>query len=90
MSTREMEEAPTGIEVKILPFGPLSEVISPESSLELSLPLPAAALRESLVAEFPALKEHTFRIAVDKRMPREETVITDAEEIALLPPFAGG
>ena len=29
-------------------------------------------------------------IAVDKRMPREETVITDAEEIALLPPFAGG
>ena len=90
MSTREREEFAAGIEVKVLPFGPLSEVISPESSLELALPLPAAALRESLVTRFPVLKEHTFRIAVDKRMPREETVITDAEEIALLPPFAGG
>ncbi|MFW6338515.1 MAG: MoaD/ThiS family protein [Alkalispirochaetaceae bacterium] len=90
MSSRELERSTTGTEVKVLPFGPLSELISPESTLQLSLPLPVAALRESLVARFPVLEEHTFRIAVDRRMHREETVITEAEEVALLPPFAGG
>lgn len=90
MSTRDVGESSVGRRVRILPFGPLSEEFPPEAGVELTLPLPAAALRESLVEAFPVLKEHTFRIAVDKRIPREETVITEAREIALLPPFAGG
>ena len=52
--------------------------------------MPVAEVRELLLSAHPVLKEHTFRIAVDARLPGEEVVITEAEEIALLPPFAGG
>ena len=90
MSHLEERTSPTTTLVPVRPFGPLSERMPVDATIELQLPLPAAAIRERLIAAYPKLGEQRFRIAVDARLPAEESVITEAEEIALLPPFAGG
>jgi molybdopterin converting factor small subunit len=90
MSYLEERTSPTTLLIRVKPFGPLSERIPADAAVELQLPLPAAAIREELIAAYPVLVEQRFRIAVDARLPAEEDLITVAEEIALLPPFAGG
>jgi molybdopterin synthase sulfur carrier subunit len=49
-----------------------------------------AALRSSLHARIPALDGLSYAIAVDRRIVHEDRVLTGHEEIAVLPPFAGG
>lgn len=90
MSFSDERPSPTTLLIRVKPFGPLSERIPADATVELPLPLPAAAIREELVAAYPVLGEQPFRIAVDARLPAEAAIITEAEEIALLPPFAGG
>lgn len=47
-------------------------------------------LRERLIREMPFLTSLSYAIAVDRRIVREDMPFTGSEEIALLPPFAGG
>lgn len=90
MSSLESRERPVTEQLTLLPFGPLSEVISTTATVTVGLPITGAALREAVLDAYPELRERTFRLAVDKRIPGDEAIITEAREIALLPPFAGG
>jgi len=47
-------------------------------------------LKQALQKEYPELEEATFQIAVNQQIADQETPIKDGDEIALLPPFAGG
>ncbi len=40
--------------------------------------------------EFPETVHYNYRIAVNKEMANDDPVIRDGDEIAFLPPFAGG
>ena len=90
MSIAEHGSSPATVMISLRAFGPLTEKMPQDATIALPLPLPVAAIRERLVSAYPLLREQPFRIAVDARLPGEDVVITEAEEIALLPPFAGG
>ncbi len=47
-------------------------------------------LRDSLFQKFPALQSKTFLIAIGNKIVSENSKIADGDQIALLPPFAGG
>lgn len=49
-----------------------------------------AALREALIARIPGLVAMRYAIAVDRRVVVGDQALTGAEEVAVLPPFAGG
>lgn len=77
--------------VQIAAFGPLTDVLGSEPiEMDVSLPATVAALRAELIRRFPGLAGQRYRLAVDERLVAEDASITAADEIALLPPFAGG
>jgi molybdopterin converting factor small subunit len=49
-----------------------------------------AGLLRSLLDMIPDLRHMRYALAVDRRIVKEDTALTGTEEIALLPPFAGG
>ena len=87
-----MNDATAGREttVAILPFGPLTELSTEPLKLTVAFPLRAGELRAELEQAYPALREYRYRIAADRRLLPEEAELHGGEEIALLPPFAGG
>ncbi|MBJ7880410.1 MoaD/ThiS family protein [Gelidibacter salicanalis] len=75
------------IEIKY--FGMLAEVTGCSSEiLELSV-TPVSGLKEFLFKKHPGLQQKDFRIAQNQELVSEETMLT-GQEIAILPPFAGG
>ena len=47
-------------------------------------------LRKRIISVFPVLKKHPFVIAVNKKIVKENQLLKPDDEVALLPPFAGG
>lgn len=47
-------------------------------------------LRTRLIDEMPFLASLSYAIAIDRRMLGDDHVLSGHEEVALLPPFAGG
>lgn len=48
------------------------------------------ALRDALNSRISGLDAMSYAIAVDRCIVREDRPLTGSEEIAVLPPFAGG
>lgn len=48
------------------------------------------SLRLQLEGNYPGLQKATYKIAVNQSMANETVLVNDNDEIALLPPFAGG
>lgn len=80
----------SGVTVQVVPFGPLTDQLVAPGEMELELPLPVAEIRAVVTDRWPQLKGRAFRLAVDKQLLEEAAVVTEAQELALLPPFAGG
>ncbi len=49
-----------------------------------------AELLRSIKERIPDLQHMRYALAVDRRIVKDDVVLTGNEEIALLPPFAGG
>ena len=47
-------------------------------------------LRYALVRSIPQLGTITFQIAVNQSIANSETILNENDEVAVLPPFAGG
>ncbi|MBL7812372.1 MAG: MoaD/ThiS family protein [Bacteroidetes bacterium] len=76
-------------ELTIHLFGALQDVLETQQITFPSYP-DAGALYEALLIAFPTLKSSPFRIAVNHKLAGPETALGPGDEIALLPPFAGG
>ena len=48
------------------------------------------ALKRELEQRIPGLDRMSYALAVDRRVVTDDLPLTGKEEIALLPPFAGG
>ena len=70
-------------------FGMLAEKMGTDS-LEIENPGSSEELKQQLLAQFPELKDMTFRMALDRKLLQADTDISQGQEIALLPPFSGG
>lgn len=75
--------------IKIKIFGQLAEIAG-RIELEWQELSDTDTIREKLIAEFPKLEYHPFVMAVNKKIVNQNQKINKGDEVALLPPFAGG
>jgi molybdopterin synthase sulfur carrier subunit len=75
--------------VKVLFFGSLVDKTE-SSSVNFENANDLNGLMKNLKSKFPFLEESSFVIAVNQVIVRENVKLNNNDEIALLPPFAGG
>ncbi len=74
--------------MNVLLFGMIAEKAGADLlSVEASS---TGELRRSLAARISGLDQLSYAIAVDRRIVHQDVPLTGSEEIAVLPPFAGG
>ncbi|MGH1339766.1 MAG: MoaD/ThiS family protein [Aureispira sp.] len=72
-------------------FGLIAEATEcNQETMQVPVPCTVAILTQQLYQQYPILQEKSFRIAVNRRLVVENEVLTASDEVALLPPFAGG
>ena len=77
------------MKINVLFFGILSEVTG-KSTLELDDIENLRALKSYLWKTYPGIKDMDFRFAVNKEIIDGKIEFKNGDDIALLPPFAGG
>lgn len=80
------------MKVKILAFGIAKEILGSSSiSMELNDDCGMSELKQSLEEKFPRLKQlSSFKIAINNHFASLDEVITESDEIAIIPPVSGG
>ncbi|MDZ7265902.1 MAG: MoaD/ThiS family protein [candidate division KSB1 bacterium] len=81
------------MKIRILLYAGLREAVgSREIEMELPGPLTPLEIAERLAAQYPRLGPHlkTLAFAVDGEFVPARVVLTQARELALLPPVSGG
>lgn len=74
--------------MKVLLFGMIAEKAD---ASEITISAPSThALRRGLEQRITGLDRLSYALAVDRVITHEDLALTGTEEIALLPPFAGG
>jgi len=74
---------------KVLLFGILEDIVGSKEII-ISESNSSDKLLKNLKEQYPKLKNKTFQIAVNQQIINTNTTLNDGDEIALLPPFAGG
>jgi molybdopterin synthase sulfur carrier subunit len=79
------------MKIKVKYFGLLAEAVN-KSTEELELDANSTVLElQTLVKErYPKLQNKNFKVAVNQALVEGDVVLSEQDEIALLPPFAGG
>lgn len=77
------------MQVKVLFFGVLSEVTGTnwKHYREVSS---ISDLKFRIQDEFPEVVNYNFRISLNNEIIDNDTILKDGDEVALMPPFAGG
>ncbi len=70
-------------------FGPLAEIVG-KSEMTIDNVNDMNALLATLRSKYPKLSEYKTLLSVNKKITNENLKLNDGDEIALLPPFAGG
>lgn len=74
--------------MKVLLFGMIAEKAGAEA-LECSAP-DSATLQSILEERIAGLSSMSYAIAIDRVIVKEKRALVGNEEVAVLPPFAGG
>ncbi|MAO10552.1 MAG: molybdopterin synthase sulfur carrier subunit [Flavobacteriaceae bacterium] len=77
------------MDIEIKYFGMLAEVTGCSLETLTLSDTSIAHLKTTLFKKYPGLQQKDFRIAQNQELVNEETLLT-GQEIAVLPPFAGG
>lgn len=80
------------IELKILAFGIAKDIFGTNLfSMEIKEPISIQKLKELILKDYPDFKKlASFRIAVNSEYQEDDFVIKEGDEIAIIPPVAGG
>ena len=77
------------MQVKVLFFGVLSEVAGTDCKHYIEVKS-VYKLKTRLQDEFPEIQHYNYRISLNNEIINSDIMLNDKDEIALLPPFAGG
>jgi molybdopterin converting factor small subunit len=77
------------MEISVLFFGVLAEVTGIHRKHYRDVKS-FAGLRHRVEDDFPEIVHYNFRIAVNNKIVSEDLLLSPGDEIAYLPPFAGG
>ncbi len=79
------------MKITILPFGILTDVLTPGGfAIEEETIATVAQLHSYLSEKYPAISQQKFRYAVNQQLANLQHPLQSGDEIALLPPFSGG
>lgn len=70
-------------------FGQIADIFG-SRKLQLKNISSTDELKNKIENEFPDLKKMNYLVAVDHNIIQYDTIISDKNVIALLPPFSGG
>lgn len=75
--------------MKIYLFGVLADITKQDviDSVEAEN---VRSLRAAVLEKYPRFAEHSFRVAVNRRLASDDLPLRLHDEIALLPPYSGG
>jgi len=77
-----------GETVKVLYFGTAQDAAGKKE--EEITAADTASLRSMLILKYPALGSIQFRMALNRVLLKEESILKKSDTIAILPPFQGG
>jgi molybdopterin converting factor small subunit len=77
------------MQVKVLFFGVLSEVAGTDCKHYIEVKS-VYDLKTRILDEFPEIQHYNYRISLNNEIINKDLILNDKDEIALLPPFAGG
>ena len=77
------------MKVKVVFFGQLEEFTQCKD-IELNDVNTINELKEVVESKFPKLKSFNYLLAHNQEIATENNALNDLDELALLPPFAGG
>lgn len=79
------------MKLKLLFFGVLTDVVNgQEQIMEVADATTIEALNALLKSTHPLLTRYKYNIAVNQQIADHDLSLNDGDEIAFLPPFAGG
>lgn len=78
------------VEVQISYFGMISELTEKKQETFSCENATISSLKKSLFHHYPKLESMSFAFAINKKLVQGEAIFTSGDDIALLPPFAGG
>lgn len=77
------------MQVKVLFFGVLAEVTGTNIKHYPEVKS-LSDLRLRIEDDFPEIVHYNFRVSVNNTLIENESLLSDADEVAFMPPFAGG
>jgi molybdopterin converting factor small subunit len=77
------------MEVKVLFFGVLAEVTGTDCKHYLDVKS-IGDLKLKIEDDFPEVVHYDFLISLNNEIMNNDSVLNNGDEVALLPPFAGG
>jgi molybdopterin converting factor small subunit len=79
------------MKIKLLFFGALTDVIgAQEEIVEVNDNLDITYLNLDLLSRYPSLSNFKYKIALNKIVVDKDQKLKEGDEVAFLPPFAGG
>ncbi len=75
--------------VNVLFFGVLSEITG-KDAFSIDGITDTSELNNKLIEEYPEIKSVTYRIALNQKIIDSNTKLNEGDEVAFMPPFAGG
>ncbi|MEZ4999810.1 MAG: MoaD/ThiS family protein [Bacteroidales bacterium] len=77
------------MKIKILLFGVLAEEAGAER-IELETGSDLDGLRSQVEKLYPPFSRYDYRLSVNRTLVQGNIALSDGDEVAFLPPFAGG
>lgn len=75
--------------IRLMLFGSLAAIVG-KSQLLIDDCIDTQSLKENLITEYPQLRDFVFLISVNKKFVKNNHILEQGDEVAFLPPFAGG
>ena len=77
------------MEIQLISFGKIAEFLE-NQHMEVSDINDTDQLRRYLESSFPQLATMKYKVAVNKILVQENTLIKNNDSVAIMPPFSGG
>ena len=77
------------MKIEVLFFGVLADVARKER-LTIDGAVDLDNLKRKITAEIPEFDDYKYQVSVNKTIIRENIKLNNGDEVAFLPPFAGG
>ncbi len=77
------------MEINLLVFGQLADITG-KTELRISDVKNTDELNKKLAEQYPKWPAIKYRLAVNKKIVQDNTLLNDNDMVALLPPFSGG